>query len=68
MNKLDCFCVNLEEFEYIIINLFFILQLGNRNDINLWTSTLVEIYCVSYFQNVKKYFPNINYDIITKSK
>lgn len=68
MNKLDCFCVNLEEFEFIIINLFFILQLGNRNDINLWTSTLVEIYGVSYLQNVKKYFPNINYDIITKSK
>lgn len=68
MNKLDCFCVNLEEFEFVIINLFFILQLGNRNDINLWTSTLVEIYCVSYLQNVKKYFPNINYDIITKSK
>lgn len=43
MNKVGCFYFKSEEFEYIIINLFFILQHGNRDDSNLWTGTFVDI-------------------------
>lgn len=54
MNKVGCFYFKSEEFEYIIINLFFILQHGNRDDSNLWTGTFVDIYRLSYLQNQKK--------------